>query len=221
MFIGHYGPALAAKPLQKTVPLWLLFVAVQWMDFCWAALVLLGVEKGRIVPGFTQASALDLYFMPYTHGLPGAAILSLLFGLAGAFFFKQRKAIVVAVLAGAVFSHWLLDFVVHMPDLPLIGDQMKVGLGLWRHVAISLPLELLLLFAGAVIYARTMPARLGGKIALWTFVVAMAALQVYANFGSPPSSIHAEAMRALLAYSALAGLAGLVDWTRRPARTQS
>ncbi|MGZ5924840.1 MAG: hypothetical protein ACXWK2_09750, partial [Rhizomicrobium sp.] len=63
MFIGHYGPALAAKPLEQRLPLWLLFLAVQWLDIGWSALVMLNVEKLRIVKGFTQGSSLDLYYM--------------------------------------------------------------------------------------------------------------------------------------------------------------
>ena len=109
MFIGHYGPAFAAKPLVRQIPLWVLFVAVQGLDFCWSALVLLGVEKVRIVPGFTQGSALDLYYMPYTHGLIGALILSAALGAIGLAFMRERRAAAFAVIAGAVFSHWLLD----------------------------------------------------------------------------------------------------------------
>jgi hypothetical protein len=45
----------------KSVPLWVWLVAVQWMDIVWSVLVLLGVEKLRILPGFTEANALDLY----------------------------------------------------------------------------------------------------------------------------------------------------------------
>ena len=73
MFVGHYGVAFGAKPLTPTVPLWVYFIAVQWLDVVWSILVLLGIEKLHIVPGFTEANALDLYYMPYTHGLPGAA----------------------------------------------------------------------------------------------------------------------------------------------------
>lgn len=215
MFIGHYGPALAAKPLAKPVPLWLLFVAVQWMDFCWSALVLAGVEKVRIVPGFTEGSPLDLYFMPYTHSLIGAAILSLIFGLLALLVVKDRRAVAVAVVAGASFSHWLLDFIVHVPDLPLIGDTDKVGLGLWRWVWISLPLELATLLAGAIIYVRAVPSKTRfGDLAFWTFVSAMAAVELYAAFGPAPVSPAAEAQTALFAYGLLALFAGLVDWGR-------
>ncbi len=218
MFVGHYGPAFAAKPAQKQVPLWLLFVAVQWMDFCWAALVLLGVEKARIVPGFVEGSSMDLYYMPYTHGLIGASVLALAFGVVVAQFFPGRKALTTAVLAGAVFSHWLLDLIVHVRDLPLIGDTMKVGFGLWHHVAISLPLELLILVAGAVIYDRGVPSGIAGRIALSVFVAVLAAFQVYANLRAAPPTPQAEAAIALGAYVVLALIAGGVEATRRIGR---
>ena len=80
MFVGHYGVAFAAKPVGKHVPLWVWFIAVQWLDVIWSILVLMGIEKLRIVPGFTEANALDLYYMPYTHSLPGSIVLSLIFG---------------------------------------------------------------------------------------------------------------------------------------------
>src|SRR5215469_10240659 len=92
MFIGHYGVALAAKPVQKQIPLWLLFIAVQWLDVVWSVLVMLGIEKLRIVKGFTEANAMDLYYMPYTHGLPGAIALSCLLGAAASLFFRENRA---------------------------------------------------------------------------------------------------------------------------------
>jgi hypothetical protein len=76
MFIGHYGPAFGAKAGCGPFPLWVLFVAVQFMDVIWSIFVLSGIEKMRIVPGFMPASSLDLYYMPYTHGLFGALALS-------------------------------------------------------------------------------------------------------------------------------------------------
>src|SRR6202012_2987874 len=201
MFIGHYGPAFAAKPIAKAVPLWLLFIAVQWLDVCWSTLVLMGVEKVRIVPGFTEGSPLDLYFMPYTHGLLGALILSFVFGVIALLFVHERRTAVIAVVAGAVFSHWLLDLVVHVPDLPLIGDTDKVGFGLWRWIWMSLPLELVTLLVGAVLYARFVPSKTRlGDVWLWVFVAAMFAVELYGAFGPAPESPAAEAKTALFAY---------------------
>jgi membrane-bound metal-dependent hydrolase YbcI (DUF457 family) len=93
-------------------------------------LVLLGVEKVRIVPGITASNPLDLYYMPYTHSLVAAFFWS--FAAAAVVWLVRRGATrpVAAWIGVAVFSHWVLDFLVHRPDLPLYDDTMKVGLGL-------------------------------------------------------------------------------------------
>ena len=215
MFIGHYGVAFAAKPLRKSVPLSVLFLAVQWLDVVWSVLVMNGIEKLRIVKGFTEANAMDLYYMPYTHGLIGALALSFLMGAIAVVFFRDRKLAVFSVIAGAVFSHWLLDLVVHVRDLPLLGDYMKVGFGLWRHVWLSLPLELACLYAGAAVYARYAPSKSrAGEWAFWIYVAVLSLVQLYAQFGPDPASPMAEAQTALFAYLALAVIAGVVDWAR-------
>jgi membrane-bound metal-dependent hydrolase YbcI (DUF457 family) len=215
MFIGHYGVAFAAKPVRQRLPLWLLFIAVQWLDVVWSVLVMLGVERMRIVKGFTEANSMDLYYMPYTHGLIGALALSAAFGGVTLLFLRDRKAASFVVIAGAVFSHWLLDLVVHVRDLPLLGDSMKVGFGLWRHVWLSLPLELATLYAGAAVYARYAPSnsRLG-DIVLWVFVAALTLAQLYGQFGPDPASPLGQAQMALFAYLALAAVAFLVDVAR-------
>src|SRR5438045_7767108 len=51
MFIGHYGVAFAVKRVERRIPLWILFVAVQFVDVIWAVLVFFGVEKARITRG--------------------------------------------------------------------------------------------------------------------------------------------------------------------------
>ncbi len=127
---------------------------------------------------------------------------------------RDRKAAIIAVVAGAVFSHWLLDLVVHVPDL-WIYDGVKVGFGLWRWLWLSLPLELISLVAGALLYARHVPAKTkSGDIWLWLFVAALALFELYVAFGPPPASPAAFARSALLAYTLLAVLAGAVDRAR-------
>jgi len=209
MFVGRYGVSFAAKPVHKLLPLWLLFIAVQWLDVCWSVLVMLGVEKLRVVPGYTQGSDLDLYYMPYTHGLIGALALSALLGAAAAVFFRPRWRTFL-VVAGCGFSHWLLDLLVHVPDMPLIGERMKVGFGLWRSVAISFPSEMLCLWAGAAIYALAVPAK-RGNLWLWLFVAGLSALEAAMTFGPQGGDPLGMARSALAAYLILAVLAGLVD----------
>jgi hypothetical protein len=194
------------------VPLWVWFIAVQWLDVIWSVLVLMGIEKLRIVPGFTQANPLDLYYMPFTHGLPGSIVLSLVFGGIVASFTTANRGATFVLVAAASFSHWVLDLVVHTPDLPLYDNTAKVGFGLWRQVVLSFPLELIVLGLGAWLYARvTTFASARGRYVFWGFVVLLAALQVYANFGPPPESPEAMAVMALALYLVLAFLAALVE----------
>src|ERR1700730_9112397 len=54
MFVGHYGVAFAVKSDENKIPLWVLFVAVQLLDFLWAPFVVLGIGKVRMVPGITR-----------------------------------------------------------------------------------------------------------------------------------------------------------------------
>ena len=213
MFVGHYGVSFAIRPEEKRVPLWVWFIAVQWMDVLWSVLVLLGVEKLHIVPGFTEANALDLYYMPYTHGLPGSIAVSLVLGVIVSLFTPGNRARTILLVAAASFSHWVLDFLVHVPDLPLYDNTAKVGLGLWRHVVLSFPLELIFLGLGAWFYAhRTTFAGAKGRNIFSAFLVFLVVMQVYANFGPPPSSPSAMAVTALVLY---AGLASLAAWVER------
>lgn len=139
MFAGHYGVSFAAKAADAKLPLWILFLAVQFLDVLWGIFVLVGLEKVRIVPGITATNPLDLHFMPYTHSLLAALVWSL---AVGAVYARWRDDASGGLLIGlAVLSHWILDLLVHRPDLPLIGNRFKVGLGLWNHGVIAFVLE--------------------------------------------------------------------------------
>jgi hypothetical protein len=176
--------------------------------------VLAGIEKMRIVPDFTESNALDLYSMPYTHGLAGAVVLSLVFAAwVAAFLPAARRTGVLLLLAVAVFSHWILDLVVHTPDLALFDAQTKVGLGLWNHVAIELPLELILVVLFGWLYARGADAVRRRRT--WMLVALMVILQVYSTFGPTPTSTTAFAITGLVAYVLLIVGAHWVE--RKPA----
>jgi membrane-bound metal-dependent hydrolase YbcI (DUF457 family) len=208
MFVGHYGPALAAKAVKKTIPLWLLFLAVQLLDVFWSIFVLLGIEKVRIVPGITVANPLDLYYMPYTHSL----VAAILWSGAAAFVYRSVRRDDgwpgAGLVGGAVFSHWVLDLLVHRPDLALYDDTFKVGLGLWNYPVISSALEMASLFGGIYLYYRaTRPVTLGGRYAMAIFGFAMLGLQALVFLRPPPPSPNAAALTALSSYVVLAGVA--------------
>jgi len=104
---------------------------------------------------------------------------------------------VAAIVGVAVFSHWVLDFLVHRPDLPLYDNTAKVGLGLWNLPAIAFALEAALLFGGMLLYFRLGTAR---RTAMLVFGMIMLAIQAYVFFGPPPSSDKAAAATALFSY---------------------
>ena len=210
MFVGHYGISFAAKSMQRSVPLWVFFIAVQLLDVLWAPFVLIGIEKVRIVPGITATNPLDLYHMPYTHSLVAAVIWSAVaFAVsraAGPSLAIRRGA---AAVAAAVFSHWVLDLVVHRPDLPIYDNRWKVGLGLWNRPMLALGTEGALLAVGVVLYLR----RASMRARVWTvaFVTMMLVAHIFTFFGAPPSSPAAAAVTALAAYAVFAGGARLLD----------
>ena len=156
MFVGHYSVAFAAKSERNKIPLWVLFIAVQFLEYIWATLVLLGIEKLRVIKGFTAGSMLDSYFHPYSHSL----ITSLMWSVAGAVvyhlfcsrhgcLYRKSAAVVVGL---AVFSHWVLDFIAHPRDLPIYDNRWKVGFGLWNYRDPEFALEIALLAVGIILY---------------------------------------------------------------------
>lgn len=153
MFIGHFAPAMLAARHKDAPALPLLFIGAQLVDWAFFGLLLTGIEKMRVTPGISAMNPMDLYHMPYTHSLLGSAGFALLFGGAIAFFTRNRAATLIA--AAVVLSHWLLDLLVHIPDLTWAGSLPKLGLGLWNHPAIEMPLELGLTFGALWLYART------------------------------------------------------------------
>lgn len=218
MFVGHYGPSFAIKAIRPAIPLWLVFVAVQLVDVAWAVLVLLGVEKVRIVPGITASNPFDLYYMPYTHSLVAAILWSAAAIVLSKPLREVRNWSAAAWIGAAVFSHWVLDWLVHRPDLPLYDDTMKVGLGIWNYPVTAFSLEALLLFGGMIMYLRrTKPINAVGRFGPPVFGILMLVIQGYVFFGPPPISPGAAAITALVSYAVFAAVAQWLDRQRHHA----
>ncbi|MGL4312984.1 MAG: hypothetical protein ACRCSO_03250 [Sphingomonas sp.] len=218
MFIGHYGPAFIVATRPRAPRLAWLFVAAQLIDFGFFALTILGIEHLRLVPGTTAMNPMDLYSMPYTHSLVGALLWAA--GFAGVLWYVWRDRETALIGAIIVLSHWVIDLIVHAPDLTLWGSPPKFGLGLWNHPLIEMPLELFFAFGGFAWYLRrTRATSRRSRGAVWALGIAMAGLQAFNWFAPQPDTIIdpvpvSTGLLGLFAYTLLAGLAWWVAANR-------
>ena len=108
MFVGHLALGLAAKRVSPRVSLAVLFSAAQLADILWPVFISIGVEQVLVAPGITAFTPLDFVSYPYSHslvfligwGVPSASMPA-----------DDRNRVALAVIAGLVVSHWVLDFV--------------------------------------------------------------------------------------------------------------
>jgi hypothetical protein len=188
MFVGHYSAAFAAAALPKAPKLGTLFIGAQLVDLAFFAFVPLGVEAMRVAPGTSVMNPMDLYHMPYTHSLLGAGIWAIGFALILRIMLKDWTP---AFIGGAVvLSHWFFDTLVHVPDMTLAGSPPKLGLGLWNHPAIEMPLEIGLLLGSAWLYARERPAA-HKSFALPVLIGFLLLVQAINWFGPSPAAVDA------------------------------
>lgn len=196
MFIGHFAVGFASKRYAPKTSLGILIAAALLLDLLWPVFVLLGWEQVRIAPGITRFTPLDLVSYPISHSLVAAAGWATLFAIAYFSFTRYRRGAVLVWIG--VISHWILDFVVHRPDLPLYPGGPRVGLGLWNSILGTVMVEALMFAAGIWIYLRVTRARdRVGSWGLWSFVVGLAAFYVANILSPPPPSVKAMVIAAI------------------------
>src|SRR6266850_61781 len=150
MFIGHYALALAAKRAAPRTSLGTLFLAVQLADMLWPVLLILGWEQAHFVPGPNPFLTLWLDSIPISHSLLTLIAWGVLF--AAVYRMRTGYAKGAIVVALAVVSHWVLDYVTHRADMPLYPGGPKLGLGLWNSIPATMTVEGVMFVAGMVIY---------------------------------------------------------------------
>ena len=193
MFIGHFGLAFAARRATPRLSLGTAFLAAQFLDLLWPTLLLVGAESVRIQPGATAVTPLAFEHYPWSHSL--LMVIAWSIALGGGYGVLRRNVRGAVVVGLLVLSHWLLDALVHEPDLPLApGVGTVVGLGLWNSRAGTLLAEVPIFLIGVWLYARSTRAldRIGtfGLAGLVLFLPL-----VYAGnlTGPPPPSVTAIA----------------------------
>lgn len=185
MFIGHYAAAFLVKKFEPKIPLWTLFLAAQFVDLIWDLFIFLGIEKMRVVPGFTASNPFDLYYMPYTHSLVAGFLWAVSVFFLSNLYFKDRRASLFLSLA--VLSHWFFDLPVHAPDLPIFADNWKQGFRLWDYYWLELAVETLLIFGTAYFYISSredITKKVRTK--LYSFTGILVVLQIISHLIPPP-----------------------------------
>lgn len=165
MFAGHFGLAAGVKAQEPTVPLWALMLSTQLLDVLFVPLLLAGIETIEPIPGAPAYGGAVIH-ANYTHSLVGALVIAAVAGLVALRPWGRRGALIIGAV---VFSHWLLDLLVHRADLPILpgnaGNLPLLGFGLWATPAISAALEAILILVGGWLYYRaatSLPASASG-----------------------------------------------------------
>lgn len=185
MFIGHFALGFAAKKIAPKTNLAWNFFACQFLDLIWPVLVLTGIETVQVDPNATKFTPLDFSHYPYSHSLLMTLVWSALFGLIFLAWKKDRKSAVVLGLL--VFSHWILDAVVHRPDLPILLEGPKIGLGLWNSKLTTVLLESALFIVGISLYLQSTEQKTRkSKWLLWSLIGFMSVIYLLNAFGPQP-----------------------------------
>jgi hypothetical protein len=221
MFLGHYGVAFALKRAEPKLSLGTLFLAVQLADVLWGVFLLLGWEHARIVPGYTAVTPLEFLNYPISHSLVAAIAWS---AAAAALYYSwptrdtTRHWQAALIVGLAVFSHYPLDILMHVPDLPVTGnDSPKLGLGLWNNFSATLIAEFLVFGLGLALYVTLRSHRHPIRAARLAVLVLVLVGTYIANlYGPLPPSMTTVAIAAIIFILAAAGLAAWADRRATP-----
>lgn len=199
MFIGHIGVGFAGKALAREASLGTLFAATLLIDLLFPLLALLGIESIRPARGATAVMQVEFPHYPISHSLLMSALWATF--LAAAYWLLRRRGKATLVVWGVALTHWFLDALTHLPDLPLFPGGPLVGMGLWRSLTGTLAVELPLFIAGLVLYLRATRAK--DAVGSWglAFLVAFLLGTYFAGIvGAPPPSAAAFAVVGLSAW---------------------
>ncbi|MEO1490278.1 MAG: hypothetical protein AAFR88_12710, partial [Pseudomonadota bacterium] len=186
------------------------FFAAQLIDWAFFGLAIVGVEKVRIDPQATVMVPLDLYYYPFTHSLLASLIWALGFGLLVGFW--QRNALAGALSGLVVLSHWVLDWVVHRPDLSLMGSPPYYGLGLWNYPEIAMPLEIGMTLGAYLYYVSRTRGPAAPPLILLGFMLVLQAFNWFAPH--PEAAGLGLYLQALVAFGVLTAIAAWVGGNR-------
>ena len=211
MLVGHLGAGLAAKAVAPRVGLGTLVAAAFLLDILLWLFVTLHIE-GVVVPGdFAQTHELALT-APWSHGL----IMALFWSAAAAFIWTwsggegKYFAFAPAVIAATTFSHWILDWLVLPPELPIWAGSETYGLGIPQPYALALEFAIAAAGLAAFLFRSQLSASRRTAVVGLTLVVAV--LSVFgASMTNPPTDMLTLAGTTLLGLFVVITAAAVID----------
>jgi hypothetical protein len=202
VFAGHVGVALAASRAEPRVNAGVFVTASLLLDVLLWLFILLGWESVTIPINFRETHQPEFVF-PYSHGLLASIVWSVVTAALVFLLYSQRREFrrrACILAAAVVFSHWLLDALVHRAELPLAGQASPfVGVGLWNSMRVALLVEAALMAAGMALFflanGRSRVKRLAvGALCLLILAFTIAGMTV----APPPPSAAAMAASSLV-----------------------
>jgi membrane-bound metal-dependent hydrolase YbcI (DUF457 family) len=179
--------------------------------------VLLGWEAVAIPDNFASTHQPEFVF-PFSHGLAASLVWSVLAAVAAwaaCARLGSARARAAVLVGAAVFSHWLIDALVHQPEMPLAGaSSPKVGLGLWQNMPIALAVEAVIVVVGLFLFVPGSGLSRGRRIALTALTLVILAFTMAGmTIAPPPPSAQAMAASSL---ATLVVVCVLAYWLGRP-----
>jgi hypothetical protein len=221
MFIGHYGPAVWDAHRADGIRLWHGILAVQFIDIISMTLSLLGLEGNGVRPDM-HPLAFDI---PWSHSLLSSVVISVIGALLYRMLRPKAGAKAALIIGALVFSHWVLDLLVHRPDMPLYpGGEMMLGLGLWNCAWPAYLVEVFLLGGMVAWWLSVTKGPLWTALSAWALVAVMSFLQftvmtaptlAFQHDGTlPPAPGAAGAVLGLVVFFLVAAIFALLERKR-------
>jgi hypothetical protein len=214
MLTGHFAISFLGKRADPKLSLGTIMFAALLSDLLFCVFLIGGIEAVRIKPGITivpgtrSVDALEATEMAYSHSLLMTSIWGALLALL--YFLWRRDSRAVVVLFAAVTSHWLLDFIAHPPDMPLMPGavQQRFGLGMWKSVPATLLIEGAFWVVAIILYVQiARPRSRAGSFAFWIPVVLLTVIWIGNVSGPPPGDLSTAGYASLVFFSLIVGWA--------------
>lgn len=210
MFAGHLGAGLGLGALSPRRNPGVLVLAAFALDIVLWCLVLFGIERAVVPADYDRRHYLTFSF-PYSHGLVASHLWAV------AFFLVVGRGPWGRLVAAAVLSHFVLDWLVHVPEMTVLGAGSRaLGLGLWNDMPLALAVESAVTLGGLAIFLRLAHLPRARAIALGVVALSVLGMTIVGQTiaPAPPSGVAA----ATAGLSTIAVTVALVAWIARRER---